>query len=108
MTVSGFLANSETGGPVIDLSADFVYESKGQLTPYGYDVVVRIPFRSVKFQGVDPQDWGINIIRTVQHTGEKDTWVPTQFAAASFLAQSGSLVGLTHSTAGSPSISTRS
>ena len=25
VTVSGFLANSETGGPVIDLSANFVY-----------------------------------------------------------------------------------
>ncbi len=95
VTASGYGANTQTGGPTTDLSADFVYESKGQPTPYGYNVVVRIPFRSVKYQSADPQDWGINVVRTVQHTGEKDTWVPTQLAAASFLAQSGTLVGLT-------------
>ena len=96
VTASGFGASSQTGGPTVDLSADFVYESKGRVTPFGYEIVVRIPFRSFKYQSLDPQDWGINIVRTVQHTGEKDTWVPTQFAAASFLAQSGTLVGLTH------------
>ena len=84
-----------TGPPPVDLSADFIYESKGHLTPYGYEVVMRIPFRSFMFQQRDPQDWGINIIRNVQHSGEMDTWVPTRIAAASFLAQSGTLVGMT-------------
>src|SRR5579862_4938364 len=86
---------SANGPPPVDLSADYVYESKGQLTPYGYEIEVRIPFRSFKFQQRDPQDWGINIVRNVQHTGEMDTWVPTRIANASFLAQSGTLVGLT-------------
>jgi hypothetical protein len=84
-----------TGPPPVDLSADYVYESKGHLTAFGYEVVMRIPFRSFKFQQRDPQDWGINIIRNVQHSAEMDTWVPTRIAAASFLAQSGTLVGLT-------------
>ncbi len=84
-----------TGPPPVDLSADFVYESKGHLTSYGYEVVMRIPFRSFKYQQKDPQDWGLNIIRNVQHLSEMDTWVPTRIAAASFLAQSGTLVGLT-------------
>jgi Domain of unknown function (DUF5916) len=84
-----------TGPPPVDLSADYVYESKGRLTPYGYEVTMRIPFRSLKFQRRDPQNWGINIIRNVQHSSQMDTWVPTRIAAASFLAQSGTLVGLT-------------
>ena len=52
-----------TGPPPVDLSADFVYESKGHLTSYGYEVVMRIPFRSIKYQQQDPQDWGLNIVR---------------------------------------------
>jgi hypothetical protein len=84
-----------TGPPPVDLSADFVYESKGHLTSYGYEVVMRIPFRSFKYQQRDPQDWGINVIRNVQHLAEMDTWVPTRIANASFLAQSGTLTGLT-------------
>ncbi len=89
-----------TGPPPVDLSADYVYESKGHLTPYGYEIEVRIPFRSLKFQQKDPQDWGVNIIRNVQHSTEMDTWVPTRIASASFLAQSGTLVGLTDLHAG--------
>ena len=40
---------SHAGPPPTDLSPDFVYDSKGRLTSWGYEVVVRIPFRSVDF-----------------------------------------------------------
>jgi hypothetical protein len=86
--------NTQTGRPTTDLSPDFVYESKGHVTPFGYEVVVRIPFRSIKYQSSDPQDWGVNVLRKVQHSGHEQTWVPTKIASASFLAQSGTLVGL--------------
>src|SRR6185312_4231476 len=86
---------TQTGRPTTDLSPDFVYESKGHVTPGGYEVVIRIPFRSIKYQAEDPQDWGVNIIRTVQHSGHEQTWVPARLASASFLGQSGTLVGIT-------------
>jgi uncharacterized protein DUF5916 len=86
---------TQTGRPATDLSPDFVYESRGHVTPGGYEVVIRIPFRSIKYQADDPQDWGVNIIRKVQHSGHEQTWVPTRLAAASFLGQSGTLVGIT-------------
>ncbi len=92
---SGFGVMNLTGPPPTDLSPDFVYESKGHLTSYGYEVVVRIPFRSIKFQSADPQDWGLNVVRKVQHSGITDTWFPTKLAAASFIAQAGTLSGLT-------------
>ncbi len=85
---------TQTGRPTTDLSPDFVFESKGHVTTTGYEVVIRIPFRSIKYQSADPQDWGLNVIRKVQHSGHEQTWVPTKIAAASFLAQSGTLVGL--------------
>jgi hypothetical protein len=78
-----------------DLSPDFVFESKGQLTDYGYEVEVRIPFKSIRFQPGQEQSWGINIVRLVQHSGREDSWTPAKRARASFLAQSGRLVGLT-------------
>ena len=79
----------------IDLNPDYVYESRGRLTDFGYEVEVRIPFKSLRYQSADPQDWGFQIVRETQHTGYEDTWAPTIRASASFLIQSGKLVGLT-------------
>ena len=77
-----------------DLSPDFVFQSKGRVTEYGYEVEVRIPFKSLRFQPKQEQSWGINIVRQVQHSGHEDSWAPAKRASASFLAQSGRLVGL--------------
>ena len=35
------------------------------------------------------------MVRVVQHSGREDSWTPARRASASFLAQSGRLVGLT-------------
>jgi hypothetical protein len=91
---------TQTGRPSTDLSPDYVYESKGHVTPFGFEVTIRIPFRSIKYQSIDPQDWGINVVRRVQHSGHEQTWAPAQLATSSFLNQSGTLVGLTHLNAG--------
>ena len=77
-----------------DLSANFVFDSKGRVTDFGYEVEIRIPFKSLRYQSKDVQDWGINVVRQVQHLGAEDTWAPTSRGAASFLAQSGRLIGL--------------
>jgi uncharacterized protein DUF5916 len=79
----------------IDLNPDFVYESRGRLTDFGYEIEMRIPFKSLRYQSADPQDWGLQILRETQHTGYEDTWAPAVRANASFLIQSGKLVGLT-------------
>jgi hypothetical protein len=78
-----------------DLSPDFVFESKGRLTEYGFEVEVSIPFKSIRFQPKKEQVWGINVVRLVQHSGREDSWTPAKRASASFLSQSGRLVGLT-------------
>lgn len=77
-----------------DLSADFNYQSKGRLTDYGYQVEVRIPFKSIRYQAVREQTWGLQLVRRVQHSGYEDTWTPARRASASFLGQSGTLAGL--------------
>ncbi len=78
-----------------DLRPDFVFESKGRLTAAGYEVEVRIPFKSLRFQPAQEQRWGVNVTRQVQHSGTEDSWAPAKRASASFLGQSGHLVGLT-------------
>src|SRR5213596_1754055 len=79
----------------IDLNPDYVYESHGRVTEWGYEVEVRIPFKSLRYQSANPQDWGLQVVRETQHTGSEDTWAPAVRASASFLIQSGTLVGLT-------------
>jgi hypothetical protein len=78
-----------------DLSPDYVYDSKGRLSDYGYEIEVRIPFKSLRYQSAPEQSWGLNVTRRVQHSGYEDSWAPARRASASFLGQSGRLVGLT-------------
>lgn len=78
-----------------DLSEDFVWASRGHLTPWGYQVEVRIPFKSIQYQEARTQSWALNVVRDVQHSGVEDSWVPAKRSAASFLAQSGTIDGLT-------------
>jgi hypothetical protein len=80
---------------VIDLNPDYVYQSHGRLTPFGYEVEVRIPFKSLRYQSGATQDWGLQVVRITQHTGYEDTWAPVVRASASYLIQSGSLKALT-------------
>ena len=84
-----------TGAYTVDLSPDYVYESKGHQTAWGYEVEVRIPFKTLRYQAREPQDWGVNVIRMVQATGHMQTWTRVLQSRASFLAQSGTLAGLT-------------
>jgi len=78
-----------------DLSQDYVFQSKGRVTEFGYEVEVRIPFKSLKYQAVPDQSWRLNVVRQVQHSKFEDTWAPAKRGALSFLAQSGRLDGLT-------------
>src|SRR3989475_453128 len=79
----------------IDLNPDFVFQSCGHVTPWGFEVEVRIPFKSLRYQSADPQDWGLQSERITQHNGYEDTGTPAVRASASFLIQSGKIVGLT-------------
>ena len=84
-----------TGGrDTTDLSPDYVFASKGRLTDFGYEVEIRIPFKSLRYQPQDEQDWGLNIIRRVQSSGHEDSWTPALRSGTTFLGQAGRLKGL--------------
>src|SRR2546421_1411938 len=94
VTASGFIGGAVVGREQPDLSPDFVYQSRGRITDWGYEVEVRIPFKSLRYQPRQPQDWKLNIVREVQHSGLEDSWFPARRASATFVGQSGNLVGL--------------
>ena len=78
----------------VDLTQDYVWQSKGRLLDDGYMVEIRIPFKSIRFQLGDTQDWGLQVVRQTQRTGFQDTWAPTSRAKQGYQPQAGYLRGL--------------
>ena len=80
-----------TEGAGYDRSPDFRFESKGRVTDFGYEVEIRIPFSAIRYQDTPVQEWGIQVMRRVMHSGQEQTWTPAERGATSFLEQSGKL-----------------
>jgi len=78
----------------VDLSQDYVWQSAGRRLDAGYEIEMRIPFKSIRFQMGSAQDWGLQIVRQTQRTGYQDTWAPTSRSQQSFTAQAGYLRGM--------------
>ncbi|MDQ2664516.1 MAG: carbohydrate binding family 9 domain-containing protein [Gemmatimonadota bacterium] len=92
---SGGFGSAALARDPTDVSPDFVFSSSGHVTSDGYVVEVRIPFKSLRYQAAAEQVWGLNVVRFVQHSGHEDSWTPARRSGLSFLAQSGTLEGLT-------------
>ena len=56
-----------------DLSADFVFQSKGRVTERGYEVEVRIPFKSIRYQAARVQRWSLQV-RQVKTKSSIPSW----------------------------------
>jgi hypothetical protein len=91
----GFIPGSNVMPGQNDLSADFVWQSRGRVTEDGFEVEIRIPFSSLRYANVDVRQWGLQIDRRVQHSGYEETWTPAKRASATFIGQAGRLTGLT-------------
>lgn len=90
----GFIPGSNISPGQNDLSADFIWQSKGRVTEWGYEVEVRIPFNSLRYAAHDEHRWGLQFSRRVQHSGYDETWTPARKASASFIAQEGWIGGM--------------
>ncbi|HPF61372.1 MAG TPA: DUF5916 domain-containing protein [Gemmatimonadales bacterium] len=89
----GFSASSGGSGST-DRNPDFIWQSKGRRTPFGWSAELRIPFKSLRWGGGGTQTWGFNVERITKRTGYEDTWTDVRRANASFLAQAGTITGL--------------
>src|SRR5262245_34311510 len=90
----GVFTETERGSSE-DMNPDFLFQSKGRITEWGYEVEIRVPFKTLRYPSARVQDWGLHVVRSVQHSGQEQSWVPAQRGRASLLAQAGTLQGLT-------------
>jgi hypothetical protein len=90
----GGFSTSGFGSGTTDRNPDFLWQSKGQRTPFGWMAEIRIPFKSLRWSGGGEQTWGFNVQRTTRRTGYEDTWTDVRRANASFLGQAGRITGI--------------
>ena len=57
-----------------DQSFDTVWNSEGRLTSQGYMLLMSIPFKSLRFPGVEKQEWRIILNRSIPRTNENLFW----------------------------------
>ena len=93
-TTRGGFSGMATGREAPDLSPDFVFQSKGRITPEGYEIELRLPFKSLRYQKAEIQSWGLHVLRKSQNSGYEDSWAPARRDATSFLSQGGVIEGM--------------
>lgn len=81
-------------GSPIDQSPDFVWDSDGRITEWGYQAEIRIPFKSLRFPEAEEQAWGLQVERKIQRNGFESSWAPITGNVANKLTQAGKLTGL--------------
>lgn len=89
----GFSASMGMMGS-IDRNPDFIWQSKGEKTDFGWQAEVRVPFKSLRWEPGEVLTWGLNVSRLTRRTGYEDSWTDVRRANASFLAQAGSITGI--------------
>ena len=77
-----------------DWSWDAIWQSKARITPSGWVVEMKIPYSAVRFPKTPIQSWGINIIRSIRRTREKDSWNLIDSKIQGVVNQSGLLEGI--------------
>jgi hypothetical protein len=77
-----------------DWSFDTVFQTRAQVTSFGYLAVMEIPFRSIRFAKQFPQTWGINLQRAIKRKNETLFWSPIYRDRRGFLNQAGKMYGL--------------
>ena len=77
-----------------DESFDTVWDSRGKITSAGYVVIMRIPFKSLRFQPSTSQEWGIALWRYIGRRAEGDWWPYITLQKRGILSQAATADGL--------------
>ena len=83
-----------TNGNSEDFSWNAVWESKSQLQADGWTFEMFIPYSAIRFGKKNVQDWGLNIVRRRQKSGQQLFWQSIDPNANGFLTQEGMFTGL--------------
>ena len=83
-----------TEGQDDDYSYDALWHSEGRLTPFGFVVLMRIPFKSLRFSNAPAQTWGVAVGRIVPRANETSFWPYITRRIAGFGQQMATMEGL--------------
>jgi hypothetical protein len=81
-------------GSPIDNNPDFLWDSDGAITEWGYQIEIRVPFKSLRFPEAEEQSWGLHVLRKIQRSGFESSWAPITANVSNKLTQAGKLNGL--------------
>jgi Domain of unknown function (DUF5916) len=85
-----------TNGDDEDFSWNAVWKSGAVIHDNGWSFEMFIPYGAIRFGKKEIQDWGINITRRRQKTGQQFFWNPLDPNINGFLTQEGYWTGLTN------------
>ncbi|MEO7312287.1 MAG: DUF5916 domain-containing protein [Chitinophagaceae bacterium] len=77
-----------------DFSWNAVWTSAAVIQHDGWTFEMFLPLSAIRFSTKNTQDWGMNITRKRQRTGQQYTWNPIDPAVNGFLTQEGYWAGL--------------
>ncbi|HMO61903.1 MAG TPA: DUF5916 domain-containing protein [Ferruginibacter sp.] len=77
-----------------DFSWNAVWESAAKIHEDGWSFEMFIPYAAIRFGKNKIQDWGLNIVRRRQKSGEQLFWQPIDPTINGFLTQEGLFTGL--------------
>ena len=78
-----------------DFSWNAVWQSAAKIHNDGWSFEIFLPYSAIRFGKKKVQDWGLNIVRRRQKSGEQLFWQSIDPTVNGFLTQEGMLLGLT-------------
>jgi hypothetical protein len=83
-----------TEGQGADANFDALFESDGAVTDQGYVTLIAIPFKSLRFQPGEMQQWGVLFGRNIPRLNEQSFWPQYSSRIEGRLNQAARLTGL--------------
>jgi len=90
-------ATQDDGGAGEDSSPDFYWDSAARINDHGWTLEIRIPFSSLRYRHLDPQQWGIMLFRNYPRDRRHMIFSTTLPRGGNcFICRSNALTGLSH------------
>ena len=77
-----------------DYSWDAIWDSKVNITDFGWTVEMKIPYAALRFSKSQVQTWGLNFFRDIRRDRQSYTWNPIDNKTQATRTQNGVLEGI--------------
>lgn len=77
-----------------DFNPDYIFYSEGRRFKRGYIIEIEIPFKSLRFPQKDNMNWGVAILRRINHLDKDIIWPKISRNLSTFIPQFGKINGI--------------